>query len=79
MGATKQPLFETAAEQGAGEFGGFFAGERQVADDDADAAAVERLGDGVVEGPFAGVKQQVEERIEPGGGLRIDAKAGQFG
>ena len=78
-GAAEEFFLEGAAQPLAGEEGGFFARQGQVADDDADPGTVERRGDAVVEGAFAGMEQEMEEGIEPGQKLRIDGKPGQQG
>jgi hypothetical protein len=56
---------------------GFFAWQDKVADNYADPGAVERNGNPVVEGPFAGMEEQVKERIKPGNSLRVNVQACQ--
>ena len=63
---SQQFLLEGPAQPLAREPGGGFAGQCQVADDDADAGAVQRFGDAVVVGAFSGIDQQVEERVKSG-------------
>ena len=71
-GVPEELFLEVPAQERAGEFRGLFARQRQVADDDADAGAVQLGGDRAVEGPFAGVQQEVEGGVQPVGKLRVD-------
>ncbi len=79
VGVTQEFFLEGASQPLTGQQRGCLARKGQIADDDADAGAVQGFGNAVIECTFACMQQKLEQGVQAGQLFLRHAESGQVG